>query len=100
MVRRNLSQSRGSEPGSRVSRRRAMQLGIGAAAAYGMMALPPAPERVGAQATGAADVTGPFDWKRHDGTTIRALLNEHPYTTALEEDLQTFTDLTDRKSVV
>ena len=69
---------------SRLSRRRAMQLGLGAAAAYGLTSMPMAPARVGAQETGAADVTGPFDWKRHDGTTIRALVNEHPYTTALK----------------
>ncbi len=80
--------------GPRLSRRRAMQLGLGAAAAYGLTTMPPAPARVGAQATGAADVTGPFDWKRHDGTTIRALLNEHPYTTALENGLAGFTELT------
>src|SRR4051794_24843421 len=80
------------DDGVRLSRRKAMQLSLGAAAAFGLVGMPVAPARVGAQETGAADVTGPFDWKRHDGTTIRALLNEHPYTTALEADLQTFTD--------
>ena len=78
MVRR--SRPLALDAGSRLSRRRAMQLGLGAAAAYGLTTMPMAPARVGAQDTGAADVTGPFDWKRHDGTTIRALLNEHPYT--------------------
>ncbi len=92
MVRR--SRPHTPETGVPLSRRRAMQLGLGAAAAYGMVGMPMAPARVGAQETGAADVTGPFDWKRNDGTTIRALLNEHPYTTALEEDLQTFSELT------
>ena len=82
MVRRSRPLS--LDAGARFSRRRAMQLGLGAAAAYGMTTMPMAPARVGAQDTGAADVTGPFDWKRHDGTTIRALLNEHPYTDALE----------------
>ncbi len=76
--------------GSRLSRRRAMQLGLGAAAAYGMTSMPMAPARVGAQDTGAADVTGPFDWKRHDGTTIRALVNTHPYTEALIGELEKF----------
>ena len=80
---------------ARLSRRRAMQLGAGAGAtalAAGMM--PAASPRAGAQDTGAADVTGPFDWKRDSGTTIKALLNEHPYTTALEKDLKAFSDLT------
>jgi multiple sugar transport system substrate-binding protein len=92
MVRR--SRPLAPDAGSRLSRRRAMQLGLGAAAAYGLTSMPIALARVGAQDTGAADVTGPFDWKRHDGTTIRALLNEHPYTAALEADLQAFTELT------
>ena len=38
----------------------------------------------GAQDSAAADVTGDFDWKRNDGTTIRVLLNEHPYSDALK----------------
>lgn len=80
--------------GARLSRRRAMRLGLGAGAALSLPVLGRAPARVGAQDTGAADVTGPFDWKRHSGTTIKALLNEHPYTTALEADLAAFTDLT------
>ena len=33
-----------------------LQLGLGAAAAYGMVSMPMAPARVGAQDTGAADV--------------------------------------------
>src|SRR4051794_7926330 len=92
MVRRSRPHS--LDAGSRLSRRRAMQLGLGAAAALGMTTMPMAPARVGAQDTGAADVTGPFDWKRHDGTTIRALLNTHPYTDALKADLETFSKLT------
>ena len=40
----------------RLSRRRAMQLGLGAAAAFGLTSMPMAPARVGAQDTGAADV--------------------------------------------
>lgn len=79
--------------GARLSRRRAMGLGLGAAALAGGM-MPLAAPRVGAQDTGAADVTGPFDLRRNNGTTIRALLNEHPYTTALEADLATFTEQT------
>lgn len=78
---------------ARLSRRRAMRLGLGAGAALSLGTLP-RPSLVGAQETGAADVSGPFDWKRHSGTTIRALLNEHPYTTALEANLAAFTELT------
>jgi multiple sugar transport system substrate-binding protein len=92
MVRRSRPLS--LDAGSRLSRRRAMQLGLGAAAAYGMTTMPMGPARVGAQDTGAADVTGPFDWKRHDGTTIRALVNTHPYTVALIGELEKFTELT------
>jgi len=69
-----------------------LQLGLGAGAAA--FALPRVAPRVGAQETGAADITGSFDWKRHDGTTIKALLNEHPYTTALLDQLETFSTLT------
>ena len=78
--------------GRRLSRRRALQasLGAGALAAglhgRGFLAA--------AQDSAAGDVTGDFDWKRHDGTTIRVLLNEHPYSDALKANLQTFQDLT------
>lgn len=91
MVRDHRSLRTGSL-GAPFSRRRALGLGLGAAALAGGAL--PRPTLVGAQATGAGDVAGPFDWKRHDGTTIRALLNEHPYTTALEADLDAFTELT------
>ncbi|MGW1406170.1 ABC transporter substrate-binding protein [Streptomyces sp. NPDC002403] len=42
----------------------------------------------------ADDVTGPFDWKRAKGRTVRALLNKHPYTDALIADLKAFTEKT------
>ncbi|CUW28501.1 ABC transporter substrate-binding protein [Streptomyces reticuli] len=42
----------------------------------------------------ADDVTGAFDWKREKGTTVKALLNKHPYTDALIADLTSFTDKT------
>lgn len=35
----------------------------------------------------ADDVTGSFDWKREKDTTVKALLNKHPYTDALIADL-------------
>src|SRR5919112_1916247 len=76
----------------RFSRRRAMQAGLGASA-FAMAGLGGwTPAR--AQDSAAADVTGDFDWKRHDGTTIKVLLNEHPYSDALKANLQTFQDLT------
>jgi multiple sugar transport system substrate-binding protein len=42
----------------------------------------------------ADEVSGSFDWKREEGTTIRAILNKHPYTDALLPDLKTFTEKT------
>ncbi|MFI9805797.1 extracellular solute-binding protein [Streptomyces sp. NPDC052301] len=42
----------------------------------------------------ADDVTGSFDRKREKGTTLKALLNKHPYTDALIADLKSFTDKT------
>lgn len=42
----------------------------------------------------ADDVTGSFDWKREKGTTVKALLNKHPYTDALVADLKSFTEKT------
>ncbi len=35
-----------------------------------------------------------FDWKKHSGTAIKLLLNQHPYTDAMIANLQTFKDLT------
>ncbi|MGW0962081.1 ABC transporter substrate-binding protein [Streptomyces gelaticus] len=52
----------------------------------------------GGRATGdgsaADDVTGPFDWKRAKGRTVKALLDKHPYTDALIADLKAFTEKT------
>ncbi|MFG2117911.1 ABC transporter substrate-binding protein [Streptomyces sp. NPDC048710] len=42
----------------------------------------------------ADDVTGSFDWRREKGTTVKALLNKHPYTDALIADLKSFTEKT------
>ncbi|MFJ8330654.1 ABC transporter substrate-binding protein [Streptomyces sp. NPDC094437] len=42
----------------------------------------------------ADDVTGSFDWKREKGTTVRALLDKHPYADALIADLKSFTEKT------
>jgi len=35
-----------------------------------------------------------FDWQKYKGTSLKLLLNKHPYADALVADLQTFTDLT------
>jgi len=35
-----------------------------------------------------------FDWKKFSGTSIKVLLNQHPYQQALVGELQKFTDLT------
>jgi multiple sugar transport system substrate-binding protein len=78
--------------GRRLSRRRALLASLGAGAVLTGMhgrGFPAA-----AQDSAAADVTGDFDWKRNDGTTIRVLLNEHPYSDARKANLQTFQDLT------
>jgi multiple sugar transport system substrate-binding protein len=50
----------------------------------------------GSRSDGSAadDVTGSFDWRREKGTTVRALLNKHPYTDALVADLRSFTEKT------
>jgi multiple sugar transport system substrate-binding protein len=80
--------------GQRFSRRRAMQAGLGASATLAMAGLPGGWTPARAQDSAAADVTGDFDWKRHDGTTIKVLLNEHPYSDAMKANLQAFQDLT------
>ncbi len=80
--------------GMRRSRRRIMQAGAGAGAALAASRMGGNYRLVGAQDSAAADVTGEFDWKRAEGTTIRALLNVHPYADAMKANLQAFTDLT------
>jgi len=35
-----------------------------------------------------------FDWRAHEGTTLRLLMNMHPYTDALLANLSTFEELT------
>jgi multiple sugar transport system substrate-binding protein len=77
--------------GARRSRRRVLQAGAGAGAA---LAAGRAVAPVRAQDSAAADVTGEFNWRAAEGTTIRALLNEHPYSNALKANLQAFQDQT------
>jgi len=39
-------------------------------------------------------LAGEFDWKKHSGTTVKLLLNKHPYTDAMIADLDNFKQLT------
>src|SRR6056297_1563924 len=48
---------------------------------------------VNAAATRALAQNG-FDWKRHAGTTVKLLLNKHPYADALIANLENFKELT------
>ncbi|MAW86613.1 MAG: ABC transporter substrate-binding protein [Phyllobacteriaceae bacterium] len=48
---------------------------------------------VNAAATKALAQNG-FDWKKHAGTTIKLLLNKHPYTDAMLANLENFKELT------
>ncbi len=48
---------------------------------------------VNAAATQALAQNG-FDWKKHSGTTVKLLLNKHPYTDAMIANLENFKELT------
>ena len=48
---------------------------------------------VNAAATRALAQNG-FDWKKHQGTTVKLLLNKHPYADALIANLENFKELT------
>ncbi|SNR59560.1 carbohydrate ABC transporter substrate-binding protein, CUT1 family [Haloechinothrix alba] len=39
-------------------------------------------------------VTGSFDWRKHEGTTVRLLMNKHPYTDALKANRKEFEEQT------
>ena len=79
--------------GGSLSRRRMLQAAAVGAGAIGLGGLGHGLVAQ-AQDNGANGVTGAFDWKRNTGTTIRALLNNHPYQEALIADLAAFTELT------
>jgi multiple sugar transport system substrate-binding protein len=70
----------------RVSRRGMLRglaaMGVSAAAADAMIGM----------ATNRA-LAADFDWKRHAGTTVKLLLNKHPYTDAMIANLDTFKEL-------
>ncbi|REF36967.1 ABC transporter substrate-binding protein [Thermasporomyces composti] len=83
--------------GSSFSRRHVLRaMGLGAALAAGAPVL----QACGFGGTGqsqdseANEVTGSFDWKKHDGKTVRLLMNKHPYTDALKANLGAFTEKT------
>ena len=63
--------------------RRAGQLGIGASAA--VYALNHAQSMAFAQ---------DFDWQKHSGTSLKLLLNQHPYADAMIANLETFKSMT------
>jgi len=62
---------------------RTAKLGLSAAAANTLLGF--AASRAMAQS---------FDWKQHQGTSLKLLLNKHPYADAMIADLQAFKDLT------
>lgn len=54
-----------------------------------------APAAEAAPAAGAEEAAaGEFDWRAHEGTTIRFLANKHPWTDAIEEYLPQFEEET------
>ncbi len=69
--------------------RRSMIKGLGA---MGMTAAT-ASVLVNAAATRALAQSG-FDWQKHSGTTVKLLLNKHPYTDAMIANLDNFKALT------
>ncbi len=69
--------------GRRDFMRRAGKLGIGAGAATYF--LNQAQSRALAQ---------DFDWQKHSGTTVKLLLNKHPYADAMIANLETFKEMT------
>lgn len=62
---------------------RTAQLGLGAAALAGAFG-----------SVANRSLAASFDWKKHKGSTIRLLLNKHPYADAMVADLPAFKSLT------
>ena len=55
----------------------------------------PAAEAPAAEAPAeAAAPAGEFDWRAHEGESLKLLLNQHPYQQALVGELPKFTELT------
>lgn len=70
-----------------------------AVAACGVAAPPAAPAQqpeaaAPAEGEAAAPAAGEFNWKAHEGTAIKLLLNKHPYQEALVAELPKFEELT------
>ncbi len=53
-----------------------------------------------AATTAPAAAAGSFDWQKYKGTTIRVMLNQHPWTTAIQPSIADFEKLTGIKVVV
>ena len=51
-------------------------------------------EEAPAEDSAAAEVTGEFDWKNYEGTTINVMFNEHNYSKAVIAKLAEFEELT------
>jgi multiple sugar transport system substrate-binding protein len=51
-------------------------------------------QREAAGGGSAEDFTGDFDWKRFEGESIKLLLNQHPYTDGMLEEVDTFEEMT------
>ncbi|MET9022866.1 extracellular solute-binding protein [Actinopolymorpha sp. NPDC004070] len=58
------------------------------------------PANNGAKDSAAKKVSGGFDWKKHKGTTLRLLMNKHPYTDALKAHRGEFQDKTGIKLAI
>ncbi|MGE5603710.1 MAG: ABC transporter substrate-binding protein, partial [Nitrososphaerales archaeon] len=52
------------------------------------------------QATTAPAAGGAFDWQKYKGSTIRVMLNQHPWTTAIQPSIADFEKLTGIKVVL
>jgi multiple sugar transport system substrate-binding protein len=54
------------------------------------------------EAAPAAEAAAPaaFDWQKYSGTTIRVMLNQHPWTTAIQDSFPEFEELTGIELVV
>lgn len=52
------------------------------------------------QATTPPAAGGSFDWQKYNGSTIRVMLNQHPWTTAIQPSIPEFEKLTGIKVVL
>ena len=51
-------------------------------------------EEAPAEDSAATEVTGEFDWKNYEGTTINVMFNEHNYSKSVIAKLEEFEELT------